>query len=159
MSSMIQPRQSIQVPKDGVVLFLVGMRINQVWNVRQWMPVIAAMTGMLNELARHPELGVLGPSRTYRSGRTLQVQQYWRSLEDLESYARSKEHAHLPAWREFYRRARGNKAVGIYHETYAVPPHGGDALYVNMPVHGLGTVAGSVPAAAREVASNLLDPV
>jgi hypothetical protein len=138
MPSVIHPRQSVHVPDDGVVLFLVGMRINQIWNVRQWMPVIGAMTGVLRELAEHPELGVLGPSRTYLSGRTLQVQQYWRSLGHLETYARSKEHAHLPAWREFYRRARGTDAVGIFHEAYAVPFRGGDALYVNMPIHGLG---------------------
>jgi hypothetical protein len=33
--------------------------------------------------------------------------QYWRSLEQLLSYATTKEAEHLPAWRAF------NKAIGV----------------------------------------------
>ena len=141
MGGEIHRRTAIEVPDEGLVLFLVGMRINQIWNVRQWVPVISAMRAMLTEIAQHPELGVLSPSQTFLAGRVLQVQQYWRSLEALEAYARSKDHAHLPAWGEFYRRTRGTKAVGVYHETYVISPRGGDALYVNMPILGLADAA------------------
>ena len=140
MAGAILQRHAVQVPQEGIVVFLVGMRINQLWNVRQWMPVMGAMRGMLDELAQPSNPGVLGPSRIYVSGRTIQVQQYWRSLEALEFYARSKDHAHFAAWRAFYRRAKETDAVGVYHETYVVPPRGGDALYVKMPRHGLGSV-------------------
>ncbi|MFM9107458.1 MAG: DUF4188 domain-containing protein [Chloroflexota bacterium] len=147
MTSLLHRRTEVMVPEEGVVLFLVGMRINQVWRVRQWMPVIGAMRRMMTELAMHPELGVLGASMTFVSGRRIQVQQYWRSLDDLHAYARSREHAHLPAWGAFYRRAKGTQAVGVYHEVYAVPSRGGEALYVNTPVFGLAEVVGNLPAA------------
>lgn len=72
--------------------------------------------------------------------------QYWRSAEQLFSYAHSKDAAHLPAWREFNKRVGTDGSVGIFHETYLVSAGGYETVYVNMPVFGLGKAAKSVPA-------------
>src|SRR5829696_5536493 len=98
----------------GTVVFLIGMRINRPWKIRQWLPVATAMPRMLQELAAHPDLGLLA-HRTYVSGRTVLTVQYWRSAEDLDRYARARAQAHLPAVREFNGRSRANDEVGIFH--------------------------------------------
>jgi hypothetical protein len=35
---------------EGIVVFLIGMRINNVWAFRKWVPVFMAMGKMLPEL-------------------------------------------------------------------------------------------------------------
>lgn len=146
MARVHRGRYSAQVGEDGVVVFLIGMRINRLWQVWRWFPVAIAMPRMLRELRRDPSLGLLAPPRAFVSGRVLQVQQYWRSFEALESYARSAQNDHLPAWRAFNRRIRDNGSVGIYHETYTIGAGQYEAMYVNMPAFGLGTAFEPVPA-------------
>src|SRR6478672_13084683 len=46
--------------EGSFVVFLIGARINQPWNVPAWLPVFRAMPRMLRELAAQPELGLLG---------------------------------------------------------------------------------------------------
>ena len=141
----------------GTVAFLIGMRINRPWKVRQWLPVATAMPRMLRELTADPELGLLA-HRTYVSGRTVLTVQYWRSAEDLDRYARARDHAHLPAWREFNRRVRDNGDVGVFHETYVVDRH--ETVYVGMPADfGLGGATRLVPLSERgQRAAHRLDP-
>lgn len=132
---------------DGrtAVVFLIGMRINRLRAVHRWRPVAAAMPRMLRELAQQPELGMLS-ARTYVSGRDILVVQYWRSVEELNSYARAAEHLHLPAWRAFNSAVKDTGVVGIWHETIKVGPGTFEAIYGNMPAHGLaGALGGAVP--------------
>lgn len=138
-------RRTAQVPDGQPVVFLVGMRINRLWQPWRWVPVVIAMSTMIPELMRDRGHGLLGRPRTLVSGRVITVLQYWQSFEHLESYARSAEHRHLPAWRAFNRRSRGNSAVGIYHETYLVTPGAVESMYVNMPDFGLGAAVGTTP--------------
>jgi hypothetical protein len=64
---------------DGeFVVFLIGMRVNQWWNVRAWMPPFLAMPRMLRELYANPELGFLGSQ-----GILPVMVQYWRSFDHL----------------------------------------------------------------------------
>ncbi|MGH7859705.1 MAG: monooxygenase family protein [Candidatus Binatia bacterium] len=66
------------------------------------------------------------------------------------SYARSKDHAHLPAWASFYKRVGASRGdVGIWHETYRIGPGRYEAVYGNMPPFGLGAVGRLVPATDR----------
>lgn len=124
------------------VVFLIGMRVNQPWNIRAWLPVFLAMPRMISELQRHPELGLLGLQ--YHG---LTIVQYWRSVEQLHAYAASRENAHLPAWRAFNRTARkAEGAVGIWHETYLIKPGQYENVYVDMPKSGLGRAGTLVPA-------------
>lgn len=140
---------------DGLVLFHIGMRINRWRAVRAWWPVFAAMAPMLSELARHPELGMLG-AQSHWSGRTLMVVQYWRDLDALTGYSRAADRAHLPAWQAFNRAARAARAagdraaaVGIFHETYLIGAGQSEAVYVNMPVAGLAGATAHVPVGRR----------
>jgi len=49
---------------DGpLVIFMVGMRINQPWAVHKWMPVAAAMPPMQVALRKNPAEGLLGPGK------------------------------------------------------------------------------------------------
>lgn len=126
MADVIIGRQTATVD-DDVVVFLIGMRINRLRRVRSWLPAFRAMPRMLRELATDPSLGLLGV-HSFWAGRTILAVQYWRSFEDLERFARSKDHDHLPAWQEFNRLVRDNGDVGIFHETYRVGGNGRIAL-------------------------------
>lgn len=139
MGRVIAGRQATVVPETGGVTFLIGMRINRLWQVWRWLPVFTAMPRMLIELARDPSLGLVGRPRTFLSGRVILVWQQWTSFAALEAYARNSGAAHLPAWRAFNKRTRGNSSVGIYHETYLVTPGSMEGVYVNMPAFGFGS--------------------
>lgn len=129
-----------------VTIFMIGMRINKLWRIDKWLPVARAMKPMLHELSRDPESGFLG-AEVLRSGlRTLVFLQYWRSFDDLEAYATDHNKRHLPAWKNFYRRANDGEAVGIFHETYCVQPGQFETVYGNMPPFGLGKMVGLKPA-------------
>ena len=129
--------------KEPLVLFLIGMRINTLWRVWEWLPSFLAMGPMIVELYKNTELGFLS-ARTEMAGRTITVIQYWKSFEALEAYAANSDRKHRPAWTAFYKRATsGTGAVGIYHETYIVRPGEVESLYVDMPSgFGLGGVVG-----------------
>jgi hypothetical protein len=122
---------------EGLVVFLIGARVNRLRAVRSWGPVFAAMPRMLAELQRDPDLGLLGVTSCVHGRGALAVQ-YWRDLESLLAYAHAGEHEHRPAWREFNRRVRESRgAVGIWHETLVVPAGAHESMYVDMPAQGL----------------------
>jgi hypothetical protein len=57
---------------------------------------------------------------------------------------------HRPAWAAFNARARkAAGAVGVWHETFAVPAGGHESIYVAMPPTGLAAATGVVPVARR----------
>lgn len=133
---------------DEVVVFIIGMRINRLRRPRSWMPAFRAMPRMLRELAADPSLGLLNVN-SFWAGRVLMGVQYWQSFDHLQAFARSSEHEHLPAWREFNRLVRDNGDVGIFHETYRVGPGSAETFFGNMPPFGLGAAVGVVPVAGR----------
>jgi hypothetical protein len=148
-------RYSAKIEGDFVV-FLIGVRLNRLLLVHQWMPVFLAMPRMLAELRRQPELGLLH-ARIFLSGKTILVLQYWRSFEQLHAYAHAADRLHLPAWAEFNRAIGNNGSVGIFHESYLVRPGGYETIYVNMPPTGLGRAGELVPATGnRETARDRL---
>ena len=132
-------------PETEIVVFLIGMRINKLWKVWSWLPVVFAMPRMLKELGARPELGMLA-AFPYLGGRVLGVTQYWESVEKLQAYAHSQTLAHQPAWRRFNARVGTSGDVGIWHETYAIPAGNAESIYVNMPRYGLGAGAPLFPA-------------
>src|SRR3954449_707306 len=130
---------------DGLVVFLIGVRVNRPLAVRRWWPVVSAMPRMLRELQEDPALGLLGVTSTVHGRGSLMVQ-YWRDLESLLAYAHDAEHAHRPAWGAFNRAVRESRgAVGIWHETFVVPAGGHESVYVDMPRVGLPLAVGAVP--------------
>ena len=145
---------------DGdLAVFLIGMTVRKPWRPDLWGPTFAAMPPMLRELAVNrarsergeeewlgfydasPSIGPRGPL----------VVQYWRSVEDIYRYASDQTREHRPRWAEFNRRARAaDGAVGVWHETYAVPAGSAETVYtgVGRPL-GLGRATGVVPATRR----------
>ncbi|MGQ0642318.1 MAG: monooxygenase family protein [Gemmatimonadaceae bacterium] len=62
------------------------------------------------------------------------IVQYWRSFEHLESYARSKDQQHWPAWVAFDKRLGSSRGdVGIWHETYQARAGEYETVYSGMP--------------------------
>lgn len=143
---MINARRTTARLDGDFVVFLIGMRINQPLRVHKWWPVFAAMPRMLRELSLRPELGLLSYELWF--GRTVIVLQYWRSLDQLLDYAKAKDAAHLPAWRDFNRAIGTSGSVGVWHETYIVGPGRYENVYVNMPAFGLGRAGSLVDATA-----------
>lgn len=149
MAKINKGRWSADSGADGKVLFLIGMRINRLWQPWNWVPVFVAMPRMIAELMKNRGLGLVGRPRTMISGRMIVVWQYWESFDKLNAYARSVDNAHLPAWRAFNRRIRDNGTVGIFHETIELSDSAVETVYGNMPVIGLAAVTGAVPAGKR----------
>lgn len=137
MAAIVPGRQTV-VRGEPFAVFIIGMRFNKWWAVHKWLPVALAMPRMLAELASKPESGFLGGRMWF--ARTIVLIQYWRSVEHLNAYAKARDHAHLPAWTHFNRLVSGSRAVGIYHEAYAIRPDAYECVYVNMPPFGLGAV-------------------
>lgn len=131
---------------DGdLVVFLIGMRINRPWKVRQWWPVFTAMPRMLAWLDEHPQAGLLHYEQALKNPLNPMVIQYWRSFEDLERFARSPEAPHLDAWKHFNATVRDSGDVGIWHETYRVARGAQEAIFGNMPPRGLGVAGALAP--------------
>lgn len=144
MTKVIPSRMTAELDGDFVV-FLIGMRINKPWKIHKWLPVFLAMPRMIKELEANRDSGFLG----HIMGMGVIVQ-YWRSFEQLESYARDKDQQHWPVWVDFNKRigkARGD--VGIWHETYQARAGEYETVYSGMPPFGLGKVGKLVPASGR----------
>jgi hypothetical protein len=147
MTKIFPARMTASVDGDFVV-FLIGMRINRPWKVHKWLPVFQAMVPMLRVLMQRTDLGLLG-FRTWMSASGPMVVQYWRSVEDLERFARDSSLPHHAAWRRFNQRVATSGDVGIWHETYVVSAGAYECVYVNMPRFGLGNAGDHLPVAAR----------
>ncbi|MEI7786972.1 MAG: DUF4188 domain-containing protein [Betaproteobacteria bacterium] len=152
---MIHKERLTATLEGDFVVFLIGMRINKPLLVHKWWPVAQAMPRMLKELSRQPELGFLHAEMWF--SRTIILVQYWRSMEQLLAYAKSKDAEHLPAWRSFNQAVGTDGSVGIWHETYQVTAGGYESVYVNMPRFGLGRAGMLQPASGgRQSASGRL---
>jgi hypothetical protein len=149
MARVTPGRMTADLDGDFVV-FLIGMRFNKPWKIWKWWGPFMAMPRMLRELYKNPELGLLGHMLTIGSGGPVTVQ-YWRSVEQLEAFARNPKFAHHPAWRAFNKAVGGNGDVGIWHESYQIKAGHYETLYGNMPKFGLATAAGAehIPVARK----------
>jgi Monooxygenase af470-like len=143
MTSSISPDRLTVSPDQSFVVFLIGARLNKWWLLPIVFGVSRAMGRMLGELRDDPASGLL--SFESYTGRTSLMVQYWRSYDDLQRYARSKDKTHLPAWRRWLA-DWGRGAMGIWHETYVIEPGRYEAIYHHMPEFGLGRAIRRVPA-------------
>ena len=139
----IDSRRMTHDHAGSLVVFLIGMRVNQPWRPDLWLPVFRAMPRMLTELSADSSSGLLGSKLVFEP-RSPWIVQWWESEEKLYAYASDREAEHRPAWTAFNaaaRRAPG--AVGIWHETYVVGR--AESIYVGMPVSGLARATASRP--------------
>ncbi|MGK9274097.1 DUF4188 domain-containing protein [Williamsia muralis] len=128
---------------DNVVVFLLGMRMNKIWRVDAWLPVLVGQYRMVKELSSDPESGLLGYRTVFGKDGGTSIQ-YWRDTESLYAYAADVALLHRPAQKAFFRRERkAVAAVGIWHETYEVAAS--ETIYGDMPPIGLAKALGQVP--------------
>jgi hypothetical protein len=134
---------------DGeFVVFLIGMRINKWWKPHRWVPVFRAFGPILRTLHQQPELGFLGGHGWIGASGPMMVQ-YWRSVAQLEAFARDASLPHHPAWRAFNRTVGASGDVGVWHETYLVGPGRWETLYGNLHRFGLAAAGEHLPVAAK----------
>lgn len=139
-----------------VVLFLIGMRVNNVFDVRRWLFVARQMPPMLAVLERERSKGLLH-YETFVSHRGVMTVQYWESFDALERFARSGDDPHLRSWRAFNAVVGNHPSAGIWHETYLVDPGNYEGIYANMPRFGMAAAAAHVKVGAgREAAKERL---
>ncbi len=155
---MATTRPTTHAHRGDLAVFLIGMRLNKPWRPDAWVPAMTAMGGMLTELSTNKAQADAGEAewlgfydaRTVLGLRGPTVVQYWRSVEDVYAYAGAESLAHRPAWKAFYTRTRSAQgAVGVWHETYAVPAGGHESLYLDMPQFGLARATGVVEGGRR----------
>ena len=126
-----------------LVVFHIGMQINQWWRPDRWMPAFVAMPRMLRELSMDPESGLLGYELLLGAGGPYIVQ-YWSSIDKLYAYAADPSQEHRPAWTRFNAAARKTPgAVGIWHETFLVER--AESVYASTKAMGLPKATELVP--------------
>jgi hypothetical protein len=140
MAKVETGRRMGQIDGDFVV-FLIGARLDPKHPLRSIRDLGGrrGMTHLLDYLVAHPERGLLG----YQMGLPTIVQ-YWRSFEQLEAFARDDRDPHLWAWRNYWSRVGKQSRTGIWHETFLVRAGEYEAIYANMPPHGLAKAGRSV---------------
>ncbi|MFC6067087.1 DUF4188 domain-containing protein [Streptomyces ochraceiscleroticus] len=133
-----------------LVVFIVGMRINRLRALRDWVPVSRATGPVIRELLAARDSGLLGSRTRLGPPRVIEVIQYWESQEKLLAYASDAQWQHRPAWAAFNRRVRESRgAVGIFHENYTVRAGAYETIYVDMPPYGLAAATGIRPVGYR----------
>jgi Domain of unknown function (DUF4188) len=134
MTDVAGRRMTVEIDGDFVV-FLIGARLSKLRALRSFADLGGrrGMKHMLDYLVAHPEKGLLA----YEMGLPTIVQ-YWRSFEHLEAFASNQDDPHLEVWRRYWRRVGKSDRTGIWHETFLVKDGQYEAVYGNMPPHGLG---------------------
>jgi hypothetical protein len=144
MAKLAGRRMAAEIDGDFVV-FLIGARPNSKLRMLQALRDLGGRRGMkhmLDYLVAHPEKGLLAYEMGFPT-----IVQYWRSFEHLEAFANNSDDPHLDAWRNYWRRVGRSGRTGIWHETYLVRAGEYEAIYGNMPAHGLGKAGRLVPIA------------
>jgi hypothetical protein len=141
MAELAGTRMTAEIEGDFVV-FLIGARFSKLQLARSFADLGGrrGMKHMLDYLVARPEKGLLA----YEMGLPTIVQ-YWRSFEQLEAFAKDKDDPHLEVWRQYWRRVGRTGRTGIWHETFLVKAGQYEAVYGNMPPHGLGKAGRLVP--------------
>ena len=118
--------------KSSRCLFLVGMRVNNLWNPIHIILTFFMMWKVLKSLETKKPVGYCGYEVAF--GRNIIIPTYWTSKEALIKYASSSRGVvHGEARKSFVDRVLNSGTVGIWHETYCVTPGNFESLYINMP--------------------------
>jgi hypothetical protein len=156
MGNVAGRRMTAEIDGDFVV-FLIGARFNDKLQFARALLDLGGRRGMkhmLDYLVAHPEKGLLA----YELGIPTIVQ-YWRSFEQLEAFAKDRDDPHLDVWRQYWRRVGRSGRTGIWHETYLIKAGQYEAVYGNMPAHGLGKAGRLVPVSESSTARGRLGRV
>ena len=143
-------------PDVPVVVFAIGMRINELWAVHRWLrPTLDTVRMWWHVQRHHPEGYLSGYLFVYARG--VGMMQYWRDFESLEAMAHDDSQPHLQAWRRLAAQTRTSKTFGYWHETYRVEPGTSETIYGSMPAFGLAAATTHEPigAATERAAARL----
>ncbi|MFB3225168.1 DUF4188 domain-containing protein [Exiguobacterium sp. PHA03] len=97
-------KRIIATPNKDVVVFIIGLRINRLRSVRQWLPTVQTMGPMLQECYAN-DVGLIS-HESLVGWRSVTLIQYWRSTEELMAYAHGSRH--LTAWKRFNQKRSGS---------------------------------------------------
>jgi hypothetical protein len=132
---------------DDFVVFLIGMRINKLRRLSEWWPVFRGSLAMQKETLALPGSPMLASRALVEYGdpRSFVMIQYWRSFEELESWANAADLRHRPAQKKYFQKTGSNGNVGVWHETFRVTAGEFEAIYVNLHRFGLAAAGEHVP--------------
>ena len=65
MADVFKGRMTADLGGDFAV-FIIGMRLNKIWKVRSWLPVVRAANTIMGELGENKDLGMLGSHTWFR---------------------------------------------------------------------------------------------
>ncbi len=128
--------------EEDFVVFIVGMRINQIFSISKWLPVAKSMGPMIKELYQNPQWGFRHTEVLF-SWRTITLIQYWKRFDELLSYAHGNTHS--MAWKAYNKKINNNGSVGVFHETYKIEKGASESIYNNMPKNGLSKALSHIP--------------
>ena len=127
---------------DGdFVVFMIGARFNRWWKLPK---LLVRFDHAEDARGGRREAGQRVPGME-PLGLTANVQ-YWRSLEHLTAYSRSRDQLHYPNWVKFNKEIGSNGDIGIWHETFLVRAGEYECIYNNMPLRGLAKAARHIDA-------------
>lgn len=148
MSGRNEARMMADIEGEFLV-FVVELRIHQLWRFWRWYPVVTAMGRMLTELMEKPEFGLLNFEYWFAFRRQLFLM-YWRSYEHMHDWVLDKDATHIPGWKLLNQLMKDSpNTLGFWHESYVVHPYEYEAFYRNVPVVGLGQAGALIPLKGR----------
>lgn len=134
MFNAINPQININLDDDFVV-FQMGICINHLRKLHNWIPAALAMPTMINELSYINEIGFLGYQLI--GFFPLVIVQYWKSLEHLYEYTKHRNESNYPAWKYYIQKIKNNDDIGVWHETFRVKAGEIECIKNNIPFYGL----------------------
>jgi hypothetical protein len=130
---------------DGeFVVYINGMRLNHLRALDKYMIAGRKLAAMFDRLEADPDSGFLGYEPAIRGLGSGAAIQYWRSLEDLQSFAQDPENRHVPARTWVNENVRKGE-IGFWAELYVIDDENYETVYRDVPPIGLGGVAELVP--------------
>lgn len=144
------PGRQTAVVDQPIVVFAIGMRINELWAVHRWLRPTIDTARMWWYLQRHGTTG-------YRSGylfiysRGVGMIQYWDDFDALEAFSHDRTQPHRAAWQRLAALTKTSGTFGYWHETYSITPGQAECIYGSMPAFGM---AAAMRASAVEAASD-----
>lgn len=148
MAKVMPGRFTAQVDGSFVVLRL-GIRVNRLLLFWKWIPTLCTTVPLMRALLHEQAPGFLGGFSLLYWKSSIGIIQYWRSWEDLEHVAHSRENGYLTLWRRYKISPGADGSVGLWYEAFFVESKRYEAVYDNTPVIGLASATSHVPATGR----------
>lgn len=131
LSKRVIPGRRHATIEGDFVVFLIGARANRKIDLTfKWMG--DSMQNMVKELEDNPSLGYLGSESFVGTTGTLLVQ-YWKTVEDVNAYAKDASRKHFGTWMEMSKLGKASPDYAFWHETYKVSAGNYENIYVNCP--------------------------